>query len=183
MADFAASFYSLVSYIGFSTDLSSISVTQRSRMELSLLSMEHSREWRASALQLTPTYRLSSTTHPSLLARVFPSSTRPSSRASTIPSRLCVTILCIRADSHTDFAPQLLPDGRVLISGSDPQTPGFPEEMRVEVYIPPYLNDGRTQPSFTVDEKDWEYGGNYTIHVQLFEGTTDTMRVSMIAGM
>ena len=55
--------------------------------------------------------------------------------------------------------------------------------MRVEVYIPPYLNDGRTQPSFTVDEKDWEYGGSYTIHVQLFEGTTDTMRVSMIAGM
>ena len=70
-----------------------------------------------------------------------------------------------------------------MISGSDPQTPGFPEEMRVEVYIPPYLNDGRTQPSFTVDEKDWEYGGSYTIHVQLFEGTTDTMRVSMIAGM
>lgn len=27
----------------------------------------------------------------------------------------------------------LLPDGRVLISGSDPQTPGFPEEFRIEV--------------------------------------------------
>jgi hypothetical protein len=27
----------------------------------------------------------------------------------------------------------LLPDGRVLISGSDPQTPGFPQEYRIEV--------------------------------------------------
>ncbi|PIL32445.1 hypothetical protein GSI_05147 [Ganoderma sinense ZZ0214-1] len=76
----------------------------------------------------------------------------------------------------------LLPDGRVLISGSDPQSPQFPEEMRVEVYIPPYLTDGRKQPSFTVDQKDWTYGGSYTIHVQLFQGTTSTMRVSLIAG-
>ncbi|RPD53575.1 galactose oxidase [Lentinus tigrinus ALCF2SS1-7] len=75
----------------------------------------------------------------------------------------------------------LLPDGRVLISGSDPESPQFPEEMRVEVYIPPYLNQGFTQPSFTVDEKDWEYGGSYTIHVTLHQGTTANMRVSMIA--
>ncbi|KAI0364868.1 galactose oxidase [Pilatotrama ljubarskyi] len=75
----------------------------------------------------------------------------------------------------------LLPDGRVLISGSDPETPGLPEETRVEVYIPPYLTDGRTQPSVTVDENDWTYGGTYTIHVTLHEGTTDTMRVSLIA--
>jgi hypothetical protein len=27
----------------------------------------------------------------------------------------------------------LLPDARVLISGSDPQTPGFPQEKRIEV--------------------------------------------------
>jgi hypothetical protein len=27
----------------------------------------------------------------------------------------------------------LLPDGRVLVSGSDPETPGFPEEFRIEV--------------------------------------------------
>ncbi|OBZ73298.1 putative fungistatic metabolite [Grifola frondosa] len=75
----------------------------------------------------------------------------------------------------------LLPDGRVLISGSDPQTPGFPEEMRVEVYIPPYLNEGRAQPSFTVSENDWTYGGTYTIDVTLHQGTTSTMKVSMIA--
>lgn len=29
----------------------------------------------------------------------------------------------------------LLPDGRVLISGSDPQTPGFDEEFRIEVGV------------------------------------------------
>lgn len=54
--------------------------------------------------------------------------------------------------------------------------------MRVEVYIPPYLTDGRTQPSFTVDEQDWQYGGSYTIHVTLHQGTTSTMKVSLIAG-
>ena len=27
----------------------------------------------------------------------------------------------------------LLPDGRVLVSGSDPQTPGLPQEYRIEV--------------------------------------------------
>ena len=52
----------------------------------------------------------------------------------------------------------------------------------MEVYIPPYLTDGRKQPSFTVDQKDWAYGGSYTIHVQLLQGTTSTMRVSLIAG-
>ncbi|KAH9927682.1 copper radical oxidase [Fomitopsis serialis] len=75
----------------------------------------------------------------------------------------------------------LLPDGRVLVSGSDPQTPGYPEEMRIEVYYPPYLTDGRQQPNFTVEENDWSYGGTYTITVELYEGTTDTMRVSMLA--
>lgn len=29
----------------------------------------------------------------------------------------------------------LLPDGRVLVSGSDPQSPVFPEEFRVEVCL------------------------------------------------
>lgn len=54
--------------------------------------------------------------------------------------------------------------------------------MRIEVYYPPYLTQGRRQPNFTVEENDWDYGGTYTISVTLYEGTTDTMRVSMIAG-
>ncbi|PSR84223.1 hypothetical protein PHLCEN_2v5511 [Hermanssonia centrifuga] len=81
----------------------------------------------------------------------------------------------------------LLFDGRVLISGSDPQTynpdgsPIFPEEMRIEVYIPPYLSEGRTQPNFTITETDWAYNGTYTINVKLFHGTTSTMKVSLVA--
>jgi len=74
----------------------------------------------------------------------------------------------------------LLPDGRVLISGSDPETPGLPEELRIEVYIPPYLNEGRTQPVVTVPVIDWAYGQQYRINVQLFHGATSGMRVSLI---
>ncbi|KAH7906672.1 copper radical oxidase-like protein [Hygrophoropsis aurantiaca] len=81
----------------------------------------------------------------------------------------------------------LLPDGRVLVSGSDPQTyyPNgstvYPEEMRIEVYIPPYLNQGFRQPEFTITETDWELGGQYQITVNLFQGTTSTMKVSLVA--
>lgn len=80
------------------------------------------------------------------------------------------------------MCPQLLPDGRVLISGSDPQTPGLPEEMRIEVYYPPYLTEGRIQPNVTVQNNDWEYGGQYTIDVELYQGTISDMRVSLVAG-
>jgi len=76
----------------------------------------------------------------------------------------------------------LLPDGRVLISGSDPQTPGLPEELRLEVYVPPYLSQGFRQPVLTVapTQVDWTYGLTYAITVQLFQGTTSTMKVSLV---
>lgn len=100
----------------------------------------------------------------------------------------------------------LLPDGRVLVSGSDPNgstDPGpFPEEFRIEVinftpvceleltlpgwekvYIPPYLTQGFRQPTFTITNTEWTYGGTFQISVQLFQGTTSNMRVSLIAGM
>jgi hypothetical protein len=77
----------------------------------------------------------------------------------------------------------LLPDGRVLISGSDPETPGLPEELRIEVYIPPYLSQGFTQPVVTVPNTDWAYGGQYQINVQLFQGQTSGMRVSLVAAV
>ena len=75
----------------------------------------------------------------------------------------------------------LLPDGRVLLSGSDPQTRGLPEELRIEVYIPPYLNQGLTQPTVTVPNTDWAYGGQYQINVHLFQG--QAMRVSLVAAV
>ena len=51
------------------------------------------------------------------------------------------------------------------------------------MYIPPYLTQGFTQPSFTIATTDWAYGGNYQIAVTLHHGTTATMKVSLIAGM
>ena len=79
----------------------------------------------------------------------------------------------------------LLPDARVLVSGSDPNpydtTPTFPEELRIEVYIPPYLNAGLTQSVVTIPTTDWAYGGNYQINVQLFHGQTSGMTVSLVA--
>ena len=74
----------------------------------------------------------------------------------------------------------LLPDGRVLVSGSDPETNGYPQEFRIEVYIPPYLSQGLKQPTFTIAETDWNFGGQYQIKVTLFQGST--MRVSLVAG-
>ncbi|KAG6812809.1 hypothetical protein H0H92_000267 [Tricholoma furcatifolium] len=81
----------------------------------------------------------------------------------------------------------LLPDGRVLISGSDPQTnfPNgtveYPEEFRIEVYTPPYLSNGLTPPEFNISVTDWAYSGQYTINVTLYQGTTSTMRVSLLS--
>ncbi|KAF8264446.1 copper radical oxidase [Lactarius quietus] len=79
----------------------------------------------------------------------------------------------------------LLPDARVLVSGSDPNPydakPTFPEELRIEVYILPYLNEGLTQPVVKIPNTDWAYGGRYQIKVQLFQGTTSGMRVSLVA--
>lgn len=89
----------------------------------------------------------------------------------------------------------LLHDGRVLISGSDPLTTvlnpdgtideslSYPEEYRNEVYIPPYLVAGLTQPTYTITETDWDYSQQYSIVVQLFQGTTATMRVSLLGAV
>jgi hypothetical protein len=101
----------------------------------------------------------------------------------------------------------LIPDGRVLVSGSDPQTDNadgtvkYPEEFRIEVktkqflfmlpvnlsiyqvYVPPYLTQGFTQPTFTLPNHDWAYNQVVTItNVHLFQGTTATMRISLVGG-
>ena len=65
----------------------------------------------------------------------------------------CCTILAnttIARMYHSEAS--LLPDGRVLVSGSDPEAAGFTEELRIEVYIPPYLSQGLTQPIVAVPE-------------------------------
>jgi hypothetical protein len=53
----------------------------------------------------------------------------------------------------------------------------------IQVYIPPYLNQGLKPPTFELSNTDWDYDGSYTIiNVQLFQGTmTSTFRVSLVA--
>lgn len=49
-------------------------------------------------------------------------------------------------------------DGRVLVSGSDPEDGVNPQEYRVETFTPPYLKRGKPRPTFTIRNKDWGYG-------------------------
>lgn len=56
----------------------------------------------------------------------------------------------------------LLDDGRILVSGSDPQDEdNFPQEYRLEVFQPPYLLSGKPRPAFTIENKDWMNGVAY----------------------
>ena len=69
-----------------------------------------------------------------------------------------------------------------LLINSCEVDPQFPQEFRVEVYIPPYLSSGLTQPSFTIEDTDWAYGDKVPITVTLHQGTTSGMRISLIGG-
>lgn len=56
-------------------------------------------------------------------------------------------------------------DGRVLVSGSDPQDEVNPQEYRVETFTPPYLLSGDPRPTFTVSNKDWDYSQDVTFSI------------------
>ncbi|KAL8733207.1 MAG: hypothetical protein Q9166_002224 [cf. Caloplaca sp. 2 TL-2023] len=73
----------------------------------------------------------------------------------------------------------LMTDGRVLVSGSDPQDGKNPEEYRVEVFVPPYLLQGRPRPSFSIANKDWGYGASIQLTNVGLNGGGAT-RVSML---
>jgi len=76
----------------------------------------------------------------------------------------------------------LLSDGRVMISGSDPQDPDHPQEYRIEVYVPPYLVDGRIQPQIlALPTTDWVHGQVYTITLQLSQ--TGPIRFSLLGAV
>lgn len=77
----------------------------------------------------------------------------------------------------------LMLDGRVIVSGSDPEDVRFPQEYRVEVFMPPYLLSGLEMPTFTVSNTDMAYRESFDVTVQLFEGTTSTMTISLIAAV
>nr|XP_036580691.1 WSC domain-containing protein [Colletotrichum truncatum]KAF6788686.1 WSC domain-containing protein [Colletotrichum truncatum] len=56
-------------------------------------------------------------------------------------------------------------DGRVLVTGSDPEDGVNPQEYRTEVFYPPYLMGNKFRPTFTITNKDWAYGGSYTFNL------------------
>jgi Domain of unknown function (DUF1929) len=68
----------------------------------------------------------------------------------------------------------LLPDGRVLVSGSDPEDVRFPQEYRVETFTPPYLmgNRNATRPTFSFASNitDWTYSEIVQLDVQVNNG-------------
>lgn len=76
----------------------------------------------------------------------------------------------------------LLQDGRVLVSGSDPEDVRFTQEYRNEVFIPPYLLKGTPQPSFSIagNKQDWTYGQSITLTVT---ATTNKIKVSLLAAV
>lgn len=65
----------------------------------------------------------------------------------------------------------LLLDGRVLVSGSDPEDTRFPEEYRVEVFIPPYLMGNATQPAYTINNNETSYDYGDTITITMLSGS------------
>ncbi len=71
-------------------------------------------------------------------------------------------------------------DGRILISGSDPEDGKNPQEYRVEVFSPPYLLSGKPRPSFAIANTDWAYGGNYTLTVS---GGAGAISMTILGGV
>ena len=78
----------------------------------------------------------------------------------------------------------LLDDGRVLVSGSDPENnpPIYPQEYRVEVFVPPYLQKGIAQPTFKLTNKDWAYNQAVTFTVTNGTGTAN-LKVSLMGAV
>ncbi|KAF6829857.1 WSC domain-containing protein [Colletotrichum plurivorum] len=74
----------------------------------------------------------------------------------------------------------LLLDGRVLVTGSDPEDGVNPQEYRVEIFKPPYLFSP-DRPSFTITNKDWEYGQTYTF--QLGGQAKGTIKASLLGAV
>lgn len=77
----------------------------------------------------------------------------------------------------------LLQDGRILVSGSDPEDPEYLQEYRVEVFKPPYLLSGLAKPTYTLAGADIAYGGTFQVTVNLKQGTTSTMRISLMSAV
>jgi hypothetical protein len=79
---------------------------------------------------------------------------------------------------HSEAA--LLPDGSVIVSGSDPEDPNYPQEYRHERFSPPYLLSGAQRPAFAVGNSNWSYGGTYAIKVK--SASMLNLSISLVGG-
>ncbi|KAI0441112.1 copper radical oxidase [Xylaria telfairii] len=75
----------------------------------------------------------------------------------------------------------LMNDGRVLVSGSDPQDNINPEEYRLEYFSPDYILSGAAKPTFTIKNTDWAYG--QTVAFTLTSTFVGKVKVSLIAAV
>ncbi|ORY56844.1 uncharacterized protein BCR38DRAFT_355246 [Pseudomassariella vexata] len=75
----------------------------------------------------------------------------------------------------------LMMDGRVLVSGSDPQDDINPQEHRLEYFSPDYILSGTARPTFSINNKDWAYGS--TVPFTLTSAPNGAIRVSLIAAV
>jgi len=73
----------------------------------------------------------------------------------------------------------LLLDGSVIVSGSDPEDPNFPQEYRHERFSPPYVLLNQLRPGYTLPVKDWAYKGGYQI---ILKGTASTNMKLILVG-
>jgi len=70
-------------------------------------------------------------------------------------------------------------DGRVLVSGSDPQDQGkHPQEHRLEVFLPPYILSGAPQPTFDLPQNDWIWEADYSFTIT--SATSGAIKVSLL---
>ncbi|KAF2100795.1 copper radical oxidase [Rhizodiscina lignyota] len=75
----------------------------------------------------------------------------------------------------------LLSDGSVLISGSDPEDTRYPQEYRVEKFLPPYLTNPKTRPTYTIQSIDWAYGDKVDIDVTVHNNPISQVNISILA--
>lgn len=71
-------------------------------------------------------------------------------------------------------------DGTIIVSGSDPRDPNYPQEYRHETFTPPYLQAGLQRPAFAIGNNQWNYGGQYAIKAK--SPSMANLRFSMLAG-
>lgn len=79
----------------------------------------------------------------------------------------------------------LLPDGRVLVSGSNPEDGVHPEEYRVEVFNPPYSLSAAAAPTFSLinNNNDWDYSQTITVNVNIPSGNLNAYSAASKTGV